>query len=168
MRTAVATGPGQDDLAGPRTWSAHAAAVWAFAFAAISFFSAAGGVLGRGALAEAAVASFGRDWSVALCWLTGGLAAAAGMLALALVRPWSARIPWRLLLVATAVVGGLLAGYPLLDLGARGVQALAVPGSTHIPVAWWQLLLWTTWFLAGGVLFLLAAWHGRGGRVGAR
>ncbi|MQA02404.1 MAG: DUF3995 domain-containing protein [Streptosporangiales bacterium] len=168
MRTVsrTVTDGGDVPLAGrSTTWSAHAAAVWSFAFAAMSFYWAAGGEVGSGTFGGTIESVRESGWFVALVWFTGALKAAGGLLALALVRPWGARFPRKLLLLASTAAGGVLAGYALLNLGARALQAvgvLATPASMYSAAAWWHLLLWDPWFLAGGVLFLLAAWHGRG------
>lgn len=147
------------------TWAAHAAAVWAFAFAALSFYWAAGGTIGLAAVGGT-IEGIGRthDWFAWIVWLTGLAKAVGGMLALSLVRPWGDRFPPALRLTASAAAGVLLTLYALLNLGARGVQALGVvptPASMHSAAAWWHLLLWDPWFLAGGVLFLVAAWQFR-------
>lgn len=151
--------------AGGRTWAAHAAAVWAFAFAALSFYWAAGGTIGLGAVGgtiEGAARS--HDWFASIVGLTALVKAAGGLLALSLVRSWGDRIPRTVRLVASTAAGVLLAGYALLNFGARALQAagvLATPASMHSAAAWWHLLLWDPWFLAGGVLFLAAAWQFR-------
>jgi hypothetical protein len=145
------------------TWAAHAAAVWAFAFAALSFYWAAGGTLGLGSVGGT-IAGIGRSqaWFAWIVWLTALAKTAAGMLALSLVRPWGDRFARGLRLTAGVAAGALLTLYALLNLGARGLQALAAvptPASMHSAAAWWHLLLWDPWFLAGGVLFLVAAWQ---------
>ncbi|MQA82663.1 MAG: DUF3995 domain-containing protein [Streptosporangiales bacterium] len=146
-----------------RTWAAHAAALWAFAFATMSFYWAAGGTFGVNTLSNTIEGLAGQNaWFTAVVWVTGALKAAGGMLALALVRPWGERLPRRLLLIATAGAGGVMALYALANLGARAIQAIGLiptPASMHTAAAWWHLLLWDPWFLAGGVLFLLAAWQ---------
>lgn len=145
------------------TWAAHAATVWAFAFAALSFYWAAGGTIGLGAVGGT-IAGIGRSqaWFAWVVWLTALAKTVGGMLALSLVRPWGDRFPRGLRLTASAAAGALLTMYALLNLGARGLQALGAiptPASMQSAAAWWHLLLWDPWFLAGGVLFLVAAWQ---------
>lgn len=144
-----------------RTWAPHAAAVWAFAFAALSFYWATGGTAGLAAVGGTVEGMAGsHGWFVWLVWLTALAKALGGLLALSLVRTWGERIPRGLRLTATTAAGVVLALYALLNLGSRGIQALGViptPASMHSAAAWWHLLLWDPWFLAGGVLFLLAA-----------
>lgn len=161
---AIGRRPGSTPMAVPgggRTWAAHAAAVWAFAFAALSFYWAAGGTVGVAAVGgtiEGTARS--HDWFVAIVWLAAFAKTVGGLLALSLVRTWGERIPGAVRLVASTSAGVLLAAYALLNLGARGLQAagvIATPASMHSAAAWWHLLLWDPWFLAGGVLFLAAA-----------
>ncbi|MBO0829583.1 MAG: DUF3995 domain-containing protein [Streptosporangiales bacterium] len=146
-----------------RTWAAHAAAVWAFAFAALSFYWAAGGTIGLAAVGgtiEGTARS--HEWFTSIVSLTALAKAVGGMLALSLVRTWGERIPRTVRLAASTAAGALLAVYALLNLGARALQAVgivATPASMHSAAAWWHLLLWDPWFLAGGVLFLAAAWQ---------
>lgn len=160
----TSAGPAPD---GRRTWAAHAAAVWAFVFAAASFYWASGGRVGVATVGDIVTGMMGRGgWFIAVVWLTGGLKAAGGMLALALVRPWGGKLPRRLLLAATAAAGCVLTGYALLQFGARAVLAvglLPTPASMYSAQAWWHLFLWDPWFLAGGVLFLLATWQAHRG-----
>lgn len=147
------------------TWPAHAAAVWAFAFAALSFYWAAGGTVGLAAVGgtiEAVLPS--HAWLVSVVWLTALAKTVGGLLALSLVRPWGDRIPRTARLVASAAAGVLLSVYALVNLAARALQAagvIATPASMHSAAGWWHLLLWDPWFLAGGVLFLVAAWQFR-------
>lgn len=146
-----------------RTWAAHAAAVWAFAFATASFYWAAGGTFGMNTLGNTIEGLAAQSaWFTAAVWVTGALKAAGGMLALALVRPWGELLPRRLRLVAAAGAGGVMALYALANLGARAIQAIGLiptPASMDTAAAWWHLLLWDPWFLVGGLLFLLAAWQ---------
>lgn len=146
------------------TWAAHAAAVWAFAFAGVSCYWAAGGTVGLGTLGGTieSLVRGGSDWFLLAVWVTSGLKAAAGMLALALVRPWAEPVPRWLLLTGSWGAGAVMTGYALANLGSRGLQALgiiATPASMYSTAAWWHLLLWDPWWLLGGVLFLIAAWH---------
>jgi len=161
------------DGAPSRTWAAHAASVWAFAFAAVSFYWAAGGTVGLGTVGGTVEGwAAGGGWFTVAVWFAGVVKAAGGMLALALVRPWGERFPRGLLLGLTVSGGVVLTSYALLNLGARAVQAvglIATPASMHSAAAWWHLLVWNPWFLVGGVLYLLAAWQfARGGKGAAR
>lgn len=163
MRPLVAGTPGARH-GGPllRTgWAAYAAFTWAFLFAAPSFYWAAGGTAGMGTLGPG-VAAMARDpWFIALVWVTGFAKALAGLLALALVRPWGQRIP-RWVLLAGAWGGGALLVLHGGDLVVQGALALGgfldIPASATPSAIRWQTFLWGPWFLVGGLLFCIAAW----------
>src|ERR671921_215483 len=91
-------------------WAAYAAAVWAFVFAVASAYWAAVGELGRETIA-AEIAQIPLANDPVVVWATAGLKALAGMLALALVRPWGRLFPRRLLIAATWAAGLLLTVY---------------------------------------------------------
>ncbi len=145
----------------------YAAAGWAFLFAVPHVFWAIGGRAGlrwslalRGPDEEALI----RDPAFVAqgLWGVAGLCVVAGLIGLATVRPWGARVPRRLLRAATWGVCAVLLlralFYPgflfsgLKALGLVGHSARADPGWTT-----WDLLLWSPWFLLGAVLFGAAA-----------
>jgi Protein of unknown function (DUF3995) len=147
-------------------WAAYTACAWALAFAAMSFYWAAGGTAGADTLGPA-ITMLGLTRApgfVALLWATGALKALAGLLGLALVRPWGGVIPRRLLLTSGWGTGILLALYG----GASWIQhGLMVTGVVRIPTglgqtaALWHLFFWDPWWTLGGILFMAAAWHSR-------
>lgn len=144
-------------------WAAYAAGAWAFAFAAVSFYWAAGGIAGAATLGPSVTdPALARDPGfVALLWGTGALKLAGGLLALALVRPWGRIIPRWLLLTATWGGGLFMIVYACLNLGVRGLMAVGVlstPDSMRTAAAQWHLLLWDPWWLLGGILFVAASW----------
>jgi Protein of unknown function (DUF3995) len=151
-------------------WAAYAAAAWAFAFAAVSFYWAAGGEVALDTLAvEIERDARARDSAtVALTWATGAVKVLGGLVALALVRPWGASIPRRLLLVLAMGAGAGLTLY-----GAAGLveKILMKTGAIDVSASFgsdrviWYLLLWDPYWLLGGILFLLAALRFR--RAGA-
>jgi Protein of unknown function (DUF3995) len=148
--------------AATRNWPAYAAAAWAFVFAVPSFYWAAGGEIALDTLAvELERDALERDsGTVALTWFTGALKVLGGFVALSLVRPWGARIPRRLRLVAA-----LGAGVGLTLYGAAGLveKILMETGAIDVSASFgsdrviWYLLLWDPYWLLGGILFLLAA-----------
>src|SRR5260370_6467156 len=83
-------------------WAAYAACGWAFLFAALSFFWAAGGRTGLHPLEQAA-ASSGRVW-IAINLSAGVLKALAGLMAVALVRSRGKRMYRKLLFVAAWIL----------------------------------------------------------------
>lgn len=147
-----------------RRWPAKAAAVWAFAFAALSAYWALGGMAGIDQLAE----SIQRDADersggfVATLWVTVGLKALAGVLALALFQSWGARLPQGALGIAAFVTG---LGLTLYGAGGTAEKALIELGVADLPESIgnhaanrWYLFLWDPFWLLGGVLFTLAAY----------
>ena len=146
-------------------WTAYGAAVWAFAFAALSAYWALGGELGRQTIA-ADIARIPLANDPVVVWATAGLKALAGILALALVRPWGRLFPRRLLIAATWAAGLLLTLYGvanLVDHGRMVAGLRATPAVLGEQAARWHLLLWDPVWLLGGVLFLAAARHYRRG-----
>ncbi|MDQ2744951.1 MAG: DUF3995 domain-containing protein [Chloroflexota bacterium] len=143
----------------------YAASAWAFVFAAISFYWAAGGTAGSATIGAAITNQAHDPTFIAVLWGTGALKALGGLLALALVHPWSRSFPRRLLLIAAWAGGILMALYG----GASWVQeALMIVGVISIPAglghtaALWHVLLWDPWWLLGGLLFIATAWsHSR-------
>jgi hypothetical protein len=141
---------------------AYAACAWAFLFAAMSFYWALGGMVGVETLGvEIERQARERDPGLlATTWITGGLKAAAGLLALALVRPWGRALPRRLLVYLTWATGALFTLYGLANLVDHALivtGAIAVPEGLGATAARWHLALWDPWWLLGGALFLLTA-----------
>ncbi|GAA3169774.1 hypothetical protein GCM10010466_68690 [Planomonospora alba] len=137
-------------------------AAWGFAFAVPSFYWALGGTAGATTTISPSLVRLieeGVTWFVATLWATGALKVIGGLLGLALARgPWG-RAADRLLQLAAwgaavllfwhgaaFVLQGVLAGSGALDLSAD-----------FLPVLPWYTYLWGPWFMAGGLLFALAA-----------
>ncbi len=158
-----------------RSWStdgtAYAACAWAFVFAAMSFYWAAGGMAGVDTLgASIKDLSLTRPASfIALLWITGSLKVVGGLCALALVRPWGRVIPRWLLLVAAWAGGIALTVYGAIPLI---VGALVLTGTTQVkgPVdrtgLRWHVALWDPWWVLGGLLFWSYQRRSRPGPVG--
>lgn len=151
-----------DDHLHPLTRSpaiAYAAAAWAFVFAAMSFYWALGGRLGIGTQAVTISERVDEAGFVALLWATGALKVVAGLLALALVRPWGRRFAPRLVVWAASATAALLLIYGTLGL----VQAILwetgvhdIPAQVGATAARWKLIFWDPFWMLGGLLFLLA------------
>ncbi len=157
-------GPGSEG-AKPRRrsteWIGYAAAGWGFAFAAVSFYWAAGGTVGLGTLARTL-----RDQAVTrdpgfvtVIWVTGGLKVLAGLLALALVQHWGKVFPRWMLLTAGWGTGVFLALYGGLDMHGAGLGVIGITDPVDPTGARWYLFLWGPVWLAGGLLMLGAARH---------
>lgn len=135
-------------------------------FGAVSFYWAAGGTLGTGRLAKS-VRELGlvRDPTfITEVWITGILKVLAGLLALALVRPWGRRLPRRPLRAAVWAAGGLLilyGGSGLVQAALIEAGVIDVPASMGEAAVRWYLVLWEPWWLLGGFLFAAAAWSTR-------
>jgi hypothetical protein len=146
-------------------WAAYGAAVWAFAFAAVSAYWAIGGELGRETIA-ADIAQIPLANDPVVVWATAGLKALAGMLALALVRPWGRLFSQQLLVAAVWATGLLLTLYGVANLVDHGRMVAGLrdtPAVLGEQAARWHLLLWDPVWLLGGLLFLAAALHHRRG-----
>ena len=146
--------------------AAYGAAAWAFAFAGVSFYWAAGGDAGLGTLStEIRERTLEGDRSfLALVWVTGGLKVMAGLLALALARPDQRLLPRRLLLVAGWATGSLLVLYGGLGVASGVLAELGVTTPDEPDALRWYLFLWNPVWLVGGALFLAASFqHMRAG-----
>jgi hypothetical protein len=129
----------------------------------MSLYRAAGGLVGGETLGvEIDRLAHERDASfVAGLWAAFALKALAATLALALaiVQPWGRRLPRRMLLVLGGATGVGITLYALANLLQH---ALMATGATSTPDALgthalpWHLALWDPFWLAGGLLFLLA------------
>lgn len=145
-----------------RRWPAYAAAAWSFAFAALSFYWAAGGTVGAETLGnEIERLSEERDSGfVAELWVTAVLKVLGGLLALALAQPQQDLIPRRALGIAGWIAGGLITLYGAANLVQHGLMeagAVDTPDGLGSEAVTWHLALWDPWWLLGGILFLLAA-----------
>jgi uncharacterized protein DUF3995 len=151
-------------------WVAYAACAWAFVFAALSFYWAAGGTAGAETIGEAVTKPvLARDpgW-IALLWATGALKALGGLLALSLVQPWGRVIPRWMRLAAAWGAGTLIflyGGAGMVQFALMAAGALSIPASVGATAVRWHLLLWEPWWMLGGLLFMAAAWLA--GRRGA-
>lgn len=140
--------------------TAYAACGWAFLFAALSFFWAAGGRTGLHPLEQQA-ASNNLVW-IAISLSAGVLKALAGLMAVAIVRSWGPRRYRKLLVAAAWVLGVGMFLYGSLGLVS---DVLHVTGVIYDPANWkwffWYLVLWDPWWVLGGVLFVATAWFSR-------
>jgi hypothetical protein len=146
-------------------WTGYAACAWAVLFAALSFYWAAGGTAGVEMNAPAITRPvLARDpgW-IAILWITGALKLVAGLLALALVRPWGRLLPRWLLLGAGWTAFAIMALYEgaasLLQHALMVTGAIATPAGLGETSARWHLFLWDPWWLLGGLLVGLAIWQ---------
>ena len=140
--------------------AAYAAALWAFAFAVLSFYWALGGNWLLDTQSEQILALSRERWFLAIVGLTGLLKAAAGFVALSLVQSWGDTFPFGLRRFGAGAIGAFLLLYGGANLTVRALMALgilATPATMATPQATWHLVLWDPFFVLGGVLFLLCA-----------
>jgi hypothetical protein len=142
------------------------AAIWAFGFAAISFYWACGGTFALWTVGRQ-ITSLAESTPgfTAVLWLDVAVKALLGILALALALPsWQAAFPGRRWLPSVAWVAGLaMAAYGGVELAVTGVSALLMVAGI-LPVGssvdWMGIVghlgLWDPYWILGGVLFLLA------------
>jgi Protein of unknown function (DUF3995) len=122
--------------------AAYAACAWALIFAVPSFVWAAGVDLGTETIAADVEAAGIAD--PMLLAVTGVLRVLAGLVALALVRPWGRRIPRRLLLVAAWGAAASFLAYAVVNLVDHGLMeagARSIPEELGADAVRWHLLL---------------------------
>ena len=156
----------------PGLAAAYAAAVLGFTYAMLSLYWAAGGTAllstVGGSLED--IGRHGGLPAVALGLAAAGLKLAAGILALALVRPWGRAIPRTWLLACATGASAVLACYGAIQVTA-GSLVLSGAVRPATPVDWialrWHVWIWDAWFLAWGILLgvaAAAAWRQAGNR----
>ncbi|MBG0821131.1 DUF3995 domain-containing protein [Planomonospora sp. ID91781] len=154
---------GERESARPRRrWPGYAAAAWGFVFAVPSFYWALGGTAGATTTISPSLVRLveeGVTWFVVTLWITGVLKVVGGLLGLALARgPWGRRMS--LLLQFAAWGAGVLLFWHGALFVVQGVlveTGSVVLAPDVLPVSRWYTYLWGPWFMAGGVLFAVAA-----------
>ena len=153
-------------LRGRNVQFAYAAATWAFIFAGITFYWAAGGTAGASTVGSEVTSLASRNWAIfaIVLWVDAISKVLLGLLALAIVQSWGTIFPRKLLLVSSWVIGLLMALYGSIQLTVTGISALLmITGVISIsPSVDWagiegHLAIWDPYWLLGGLLFLLAA-----------
>lgn len=142
---------------------AYAAAAWAFVFAAMSFYWAAGGLFGVETLGEGMrELALARDPEIiGITWITGVLKVGAGLVALSLVQSWGRRIPRWIRRAATWGAGLLFIFYAVANLIQHGSMAAGISSIPDLlgsmTAVRWHLLFWDPFWLLGGILFVTSA-----------
>jgi Protein of unknown function (DUF3995) len=160
--TPASAGVAAPGVEGAGAWVPLAAAAWALAFAAVSFYWAAGGEVGLETVGEEIEreALAREPDAIALVWVTGGLKVLGAALALALVRPRGPAIVRRVVGLAGWVVGIGLLLYAVANFVQHGLMeagAIDTPDSLGESAVTWHLVLWDPVWLLGGILFTAAA-----------
>lgn len=144
---------------------AYAATGWWVAFAALSFYWAAGGTIGVSTLGEGigSLAAEREPWFVAAVAATGVLKLVPALLALSLVRPWGDRIPRRLRVGAVGGLGALSALYGAVGIATKLLVLVGVvtPEGIDARGFWGHLLVWDPVWVLGGALLCAAAVRSR-------
>jgi Protein of unknown function (DUF3995) len=147
-----------------RAWPAYAAAVLAFASAAVSVYWTLGGT----ALLDALGGTFerlARDRSaaaLALGIMVILVKVAGGLLALALVRPWGTTVGRRLLLPPSVLGGMILVLYGGAEVLLGGLvlgDVITPSGPVDEHALRWHVFVWDLRFLFWGLALGLAAWR---------
>lgn len=140
--------------------TAYPAALWAFAFAALSFYWALGGTWLANTQSEQILALSREPWFLVVVALTGVLKLGAGLVALSLVQRWGTAFPHPLRRFGVGAIGTVLLLYGGANLAVRALMAIGLiptPASMMTPQATWHLILWDPFFVLGGLLFLLCS-----------
>jgi magnesium-transporting ATPase (P-type) len=139
-------------------WTAYVACGWAFLFAALSFFWAAGGRTGLHPLEQQATSN--RTTWIAINLIAGALKVIIGLVALALVRSQGRSTYRRLLFVAAWALGVGMILYGGLGLVSDVLHVTGIISSGPETRRWffWYLVLWDPWWVLGGVLYMATAW----------
>ena len=137
-----------------------AAAAWAFAFAATSFYWALGGTVGLETVGPALTALAREPWFVLVgLWGAGVVKLAGGVIALRLAARGGH--PFDRWLARFAAVGGVLAFlYGLASLVQHMLMLLGVigiPAGAGVLAVRWHVVMWDPFWMLGGALFVLAA-----------
>lgn len=140
---------------------AYAAATWWAAFAAVSFYWAAGGTVGLSTLGDGteSLAAAREPWFVALVAATGAAKLVPVVLALSLGRTRSDRTSLRARLAAVGAIGvlSLLYGGVGLVLKLLVLADLLDAGRPETRGFWGHLLIWDPVWIVGGVLLCATA-----------
>lgn len=143
------------------TIAAYGAAIAAFGYAAVSLYWAVGGqglLSTVGGYAEHA-AEHGGGAAVALGLATAAVKVVAGLLALALVRPWGRVLPRVWLLIVSAAASAVLVVYGALNVlaGLLVLSGVYHPsGQVDRAALRWHAGVWDLWFLVWGILLAVA------------
>lgn len=154
------------------TVAAYAAAIVAFGYALVSLYWAVGG-RGLAGTVGGYVEQMARRGGAAVVLLAVVAVAAkavAGLIALALARPWGRAVRRSWLLVVSAAASVLLIVYGGLNVAAGALVLSGVlhpSGSVDRMALRWHAGVWDLWFLVWGILLAVATvsyWRGNTSR----
>lgn len=142
-----------------RQWSIYAGIVWSVLFAAMSFYWAAGGMLGVESLGgEIYRQAIERESSfILLVWVTGVVKLGGALLLLLLLKkPIHMKIR-KVISRLCMIAGALMILYGLANIttiSLAGLQVLHFDLSAYAMT--WRLIFWEPFWMAGGILYVLA------------
>lgn len=143
----------------PRTLPIYAGLIWMLLFAAMSFYWAAGGMVGiKSVGGEISEKILERDQDfIVIVWLTGFVKLGGAFLLLLLLKKWRHKEMNKILSSLTIVVGAFMLLYGLVNfttISLAGLQVLDFDLSSF--ALKWRLIFWEPFWMAGGVLYLMA------------
>lgn len=136
------------------------ATMWSILFMIVSIYWAFGGKLGLETLGESITTSASQPVFIWFVWLTAAMKLGAAIVAIALCYKWKHRQIRMISLMTGFFVGTLCLLYGLANVVVRALMALdliSTPEAMYSSAAFWHLVLWNPWWIAGGVLFLAAS-----------
>jgi uncharacterized ion transporter superfamily protein YfcC len=138
-------------------WAGYAACAWMLLITAVHVYWATGGTVG---LPPDVTVSMNRMLFV-IDIVAIPLSVGGALLALALVRPLGQRerVPRRLLLAAGWSVCALMVLHAAPTLIEGGLMTVGILTTNLTPHDRFSLFVYEPWWLLGGLLFSIAAWH---------
>ncbi|GIP38705.1 hypothetical protein J31TS4_19850 [Paenibacillus sp. J31TS4] len=151
-------------------WPVYAGIVWSVLFALMSFYWAAGGMLGvlslGGQIYERALTR--EPDFLALVWITGLIKVGGALLLAAMLRrrPYERKWIGQGLYYAGFIGGLLIALYGLLNFSTILMSILGILElSIDSYAKYWRLLFWEPFWIVGGVLYVMASKRYRNNRL---
>jgi hypothetical protein len=144
-------------------WVGYIGAGLLMAHALLSFYWAAGGMIGMSLLSDGIheMAADRETWFISLIWTVALLKSALALILLGLTRGWEfPLLPGWMPLLAAWAAGILLSLYAVAQLASLTIGGLIMRPDDGLPTAYWAyLLLWAPLWLAIGVSATLTAWR---------
>lgn len=136
-------------------WAAYAACAWALVFAAVHLYWGLGGTAGL----PPGLSLFDNTALFVIDLVAIPLCVIGALLALALVRTWGKRFPRWMLLSAAWGASALFVAHAVPTVIDVVVLALGQRTEELAPIERLSLFLYEPYWLLGGILFGVAAWH---------
>jgi hypothetical protein len=144
-------------------WVGYIGAGLVMAHALLSFYWAAGGMVGMSLLSDGIheMAADRETWFISLIWTVAILKSALALILLGLTRGWQfPLLPGWMPLAAAWAAGAVLTFYGLIQIVSLTMGGLILNDGQELPQAFWAyLLLWAPIWLAIGIAATLTAWR---------